>query len=395
MKRWLCLMLAAAWIGAAAPFLASAEEIGPGVGLPADAGTFTRKPEIGPGVTPQESGEGQETPAPSGILDNDFLDAAYPDPVVRPAASYTYENMAADIQKLKERYGDRMQVQVIGTSLDGREIYDLIVGNPAAPVQVLIQGGIHAREHMTPLLMMKQLETALVYYDTGHYGGRALSDLFQKAALHFVPMTNPDGVTLAQSGLAGIRSGTLQEAVRAAYETDKAEGRTGQPLEAYLKVWKSNAAGVDLNHNFPAAWEAVVTSAQGPSSSAYKGTAPLSEPESQALAALGNAYPWTATISYHSMGNILYWDVEGNRVREASQALALQISQVTGYPLNGSLGKGGFKDWMQSRQENPVPGVTIEVGSVACPLPLEEFDAVWQQNRAVWAQVLLYLTEGN
>ena len=29
MKRWLCLMLAAAWIGAAAPFLASAEEIGP------------------------------------------------------------------------------------------------------------------------------------------------------------------------------------------------------------------------------------------------------------------------------------------------------------------------------------------------------------------------------
>lgn len=95
------------------------------------------------------------------------------------------------------------------------------------------------------------------------------------------------------------------------------------------------------------------------------------------------------------MGNILYWDAEGNQVREASQALARQISQVTGYPLNGSLGKGGFKDWMQSRQENPVPGVTIEVGSVACPLPLEEFDAVWQQNRAVWAQVLLYLTEGN
>ena len=181
------------------------------------------------GVTPQESGDGQETPAATGILDNDFLDAAYPDPVVRPAAAYTYENMAADIQKLKERYGDRMQVQVIGTSLDGREIYDLIVGNPAAPVQVLIQGGIHAREHMTPLLMMKQLETALVYYDTGHYGGRALSDLFQKAALHFVPMTNPDGVTLAQSGLSGIRSGTLQEAIQAAYETDKAEGRTGQP----------------------------------------------------------------------------------------------------------------------------------------------------------------------
>lgn len=73
-----------------------------------------------------------------------------------------------------------------------------------------MQGAIHAREYMTPLLMMKQLETALNFYDTGHYDNTALSDLFQQVAVHMIPMSNPDGVTLAQSGLNGIPVGFLK-----------------------------------------------------------------------------------------------------------------------------------------------------------------------------------------
>ena len=60
---------------------------------------------------------------------------------------------------------------------------------------------------------------------------------------------------------------------------------------------------------------------------------------------------------------------------------------MTGYRTDGSDGKGGFKDWMQSK-DNPVPGITIEVGSVSCPLPLSQFDGAWQQNKAVWAQAM-------
>ena len=45
---------------------------------------------------------------------------------------------------------------------------------------------------------------------------------------------------------------------------------------------------------------------------------------------------------------------------------------------------------MQSK-DNPVAGVTIEVGSVACPLPLSEFDKVWKQNKAVWVQAMKFV----
>ena len=77
-------------------------------------------------------------------------------------------------------------------------------------------------------------------------------------------------------------------------------------------------------------------------------------------------------------------------MKDASKALADSLGTVTGYKLDGSDGKGGYKDWMQSK-DNPVAGVTIEVGSVACPLPLSEFDKVWQQNKAVWAQAMKFV----
>ena len=94
---------------------------------------------------------------------------------------------------------------------------------------------------------------------------------------------------------------------------------------------------------------------------------------------MADKYPWVATISYHSMGNIIYWDTQISKVKDGSMSLAQSISNVTGYRMDGSDGKGGYKDWMQAK-DNPVPGVTIEVGSVSCPLPVTQYDAVWQQN---------------
>lgn len=278
---------------------------------------------------------------------------------------------------------------MIGVSYDGRNIYEVIVGNVNAPKHILLQGAIHAREYMTPLLMMNQIEKALFHYDTGQYNGIMLKDMFQQTALHFIPMSNPDGVTLSQFGLDGLRSDFLKQTVLSCYARDTAEGRTALPLEQYLTLWKSNAAGVDLNHNFPADWEGVVTSATANSSSGFKGASPLSEPESQALASMADKYPWVATISYHSMGNIIYWDTQISKVKDGSMSLAQSISNVTGYRMDGSDGKGGYKDWMQAK-DNPVPGVTIEVGSVSCPLPVTQYDAVWQQNKAVWVEALMW-----
>lgn len=396
----MCVTLAAALIGSTAltfnrgSILVWADEpyeAGPGIGAGPPKGPsyiYTPKKEVGPGIKPETTEETGLLPVT--LVRNDFLDKAIANPIVKVTDKYSHQQMEADIFALKERYGDKMQVNTIGQSRDQRAIYEIVVGNPDAPKHVLFQGAIHGREYMTPLLMMNQLELALANYDTGHYDDRALSDMFAQVALHYVPMVNPDGVTISQYGLSGIRSDALKQEILACYNRDVAAGKTTLTLEEYLPFWKSNAIGVDLNHNFPAQWEEIQIPTTAGSYANYKGTFPLSEPESQALAALTNQRTWAATVSYHSMGNILYWDTEYNQSSASSLALAESISSVTGYRLDNSKGKGGFKDWVQTNGQN-APSVTIETGSVACPMPVSEYESLWNQNKSVWARVMCYV----
>ena len=97
-----------------------------------------------------------------------------------------------------------------------------------------------------------------------------------------------------------------------------------------------------------------------------QGPTPFSEPESKALSQLADQYPFAITVSYHSQGEVIYWTTSSNGAEMASNTLAEAVSVMTGYRMDSSDGKGGFKDWMQSRS-NAVPGVTLEVGRTPCP----------------------------
>ncbi|WP_432630887.1 M14 family zinc carboxypeptidase [Brotaphodocola sp.] len=355
--------------------------------------TGTTSPVIGPGMSSSNSvGPGIGGMLPQVAESTNTTDGTnafagtVTDPIVKVADKYTYDQMSQDIQKLSARYGSHMKVNVIGTSLDGRNLYEIVVGNQNAPKHILIHAGIHAREYMTPLLVMKQLEYGLAFYDSGSYNGTPLSQLFNQVAIHYVPMVNPDGISISQFGESGIRSATLRQQIRECYENDKALGRTSATYERYLLYWKADARGTDLNQNFPADWDQVSSSPK-PSYGTYKGTSSLSEPESQALANLAMSRNWALTISYHSMGNLIYWDYAGNKVKETSKALADLMASKTGYRLGGSSGHGGFKDWVQIK-DSPIPSVTIEVGSVTCPMPVSEFPAVWQHNKEVWVSAM-------
>ena len=69
---------------------------------------------------------------------------------------YGYSEMVDDLEKLSKKYGDKMSYAAVGDSLDGRKIYAVTLGNPNADKQIVISAGIHAREYLTPLLVMKQ-----------------------------------------------------------------------------------------------------------------------------------------------------------------------------------------------------------------------------------------------
>lgn len=354
--------------------------VGPGVGAPSSQNT-------GPGVVskPEES----DLPEIPGRID--YFTETVTNPVVKVVEKYSYDQMVQDIQSLSSRYGNKMQTNIFGTTPDGRNLYEIILGNQNAGKHILIHAGIHAREYMTPLLVMKQLEYGLEFYEKGSYEGQPLSNILDKVAIHYVPMVNPDGIGLSQFGISFIRSGELRQTIQQCYENDLSLGRTQAAFEHYLLYWKANARGVDLNQNFPANWESV-TSSSLPSYATYKGESALSEPESQALADLTNSRIWAATISYHSMGEVIYWDYSGNQQYQASKDLVELVAASTGYRPAGSSGHGGYKDWTQIK-ENPIPGLTIETGNVACPLPLSQYERIWYQNKMVWAAVAKYVME--
>ncbi len=320
---------------------------------PADDTSLTT-PSPGPG-----SGPGAEVP-----VDNSYYNQRLSDPVVKPVDKYSYEQMEYDISALAARYGNRMTINVIGQSLDGRNIYDIIIGNPAAPKKILFQGAIHAREYIVVPLMMQQLEYMLAFYDTGTYNDQPLSSVLNNVAVHYIPMANPDGVTLSQFGESAIRSEELRQTIQNCYTLDIADARTALSYEEYLTRWKSNARGVDLNHNFDAGWDTLNPTLNHNSFTDYKGPSPLSEPESQALANLAQQNAFSAVINYHAMGRVLYWDTEGNQKAAESYDMALAASGVTGYQVLASKGVGGYKDWLQkeirfraSRLRSAVPPV--------------------------------------
>ena len=345
----------------------------------------------GPGTTNANAAAGTDTNANAGQqADNSYYNQTLSNPVVNPVDKYSYSQMVNDISALASRYPGIVTVKSIGKSADGRDIYDVIVGNPNASKKILFQGAIHAREYIVVPLMMQQLEyLAAGFTNNGTYMTQPLSNILGQVAFHFVPMLNPDGVTISQMGENGIQSEELRQTMQAAYAADKASSRTTVSYEEYMRRWKANARGVDLNYNFAANWEGINVSLTHPSANGYKGTNPLSEPESQAIANLIQGTGFNAVINYHAMGNVIYWDTQNNQKAAESKALANAVHALNGYSVLGSKGVGGLKDWLQ--QAAGIPGITIEVGRSTCPVSFSEYPAIWNQNKAVPATLGYYV----
>ena len=216
------------------------------------------------------------------------------------------------------------------------------------------------------------------------YKGKPMKELLKNTCIHFVPMVNPDGVSLVQNGIDGIGSEELKSAVLEMAKRDKATN-----LPSYFRLWKNNLAGVNLNKNFDANWEKTVDTKGYPSKDEYKGTAQESEIESKALADLQRKEKFSASISYHTQGEVIYWYFgEGSYVEEARK-LAQTVNRNSGYTIVNSYSEnhaGGFKDFMERKYN--VPSVTIECGKGTSPVPEEQIDKIWKGQRGILPDLL-------
>ena len=305
---------------------------------------------------------------------------------------YTYGEFQRDMEVLQKNAGAALRVDEIGQTVDGNKLYDLRVGNPAAERHLLVFGGIHAREYITAQLVMRQLVQLLSDQSTnGSYENMAVRELLSNTEIHFIPMANPDGIGISQLGLEGLRTEAVRETVRQIASKD------GKALtEAYLRQWKSNANGVDLNRNFDALWESYNDHLGHASADHYKGTAPECELESKALADLTRQFQFDATLSYHTQGEVIYWNFgQEGELKDMSLLLANRVSELTGYRLDGNfqaLDTAGYKDWAISKMG--IPSLTIEAGHGGNPVDPAQMDAIWRENRNVVPMTLKLLKEG-
>lgn len=318
---------------------------------------------------------GQDTPQYVAV-DGELLDV-----VDTSKNKYSYSEMSEDLALLAEKYKDKMSYSPVGKSLDGRNIYAVKLGNPNAERQIIISAGIHGREYLTPLLVMKQLEFYLYNYDTAKYGEHTLSEIFEKYTFCILPMCNPDGVTLAQFGIDAINSESLKSTIRSIYESDKAKEYTTDAFDKYLTYWKANARGVDLNRNFDTRdWKGINNMKQ-PSYINYKGPSPLSEPESKALTDFVNSLSSPAlSLAIHSQGEIIYFDC-GEDFHTCLD-LAKTVRESCGYKIIYETRKdSAFEDWCVIGKG--IPSVTVETGkySVKEPIPQDEFESIWKSCR--------------
>lgn len=338
---------------------------------------------------------------------------------------YTYDKMKTDIETLCTTYGECLSCEVPGSSVDGRDIYEVRLGAADAEHHIFVQAAIHGREYMTAQLVMRMLEYYAANYDSGSYNGKSYRELLQNVAIHVIPMSNPDGVTISQLGAEAMYHEEIGKLVHDCYLRDRAdlvhekdangdwnwadyytwkgfdreaEGKTEIiSFEEYQKLWKSNANGVDLNQNFNAGWDDIDLRKK-PSFGSYKGAFAVSEPETQILVEEAQKREYDYYISYHSRGQLIYYDVNGNEeeTSEKSYTLASDLQKVLKYePVNTrkayNVNLGGFSDWVQLDLQGA--SVTIENGRHPCPLNIEEFEAMWQRNREAWAMLCEKLCE--
>ena len=288
---------------------------------------------------------------------------------------YSYDNLVADIETIK-KICPQIQVQSLGETFDGREIFDVVVGDLKSDNQILIFGAMHAREYITTQIVMRQLCDAIdaVNGFGGSYNGVSTSELLQGVAVHFVPMSNPDGVSISQFGLQGVKKPELRAKISA--------------MSNNLTEWKANTKGVDLNRNFDAGWQEFYGS-PSPSSERYKGAFPGSELESAALINLIQKHNFRRTISYHTCGALIYWYYkQSGAVLAESEKFANAISRETGYYLDSdytAVDAAGFKDWAVYKKG--IPSLTIETGAetggVVGVVPVSRFPEMWRRNKNV------------
>ena len=293
-------------------------------------------------------------------------------PVVPTGIPWSSDVLDCVIDGLTSRY-PFLRSRIMGRSAMGKPLYALTIGH--GPKKLLYNATHHANEWITtPILLRFAEDLSSAYARDSLLHNIPATEILEKARFILVPCVNPDGMDLVSGYLS---EGSVYQKAK---EISKNYGDIPFP-----NGWKANIRGVDLNLQYPAAWERArdIKSAQGYTSPAprdYVGSAPLTQPEARAMARLTELVCPDRILAYHAQGAVIYpnfmdFDPPGGMV------LAWRLAAASGYDVTRTPPESayaGYKDWFIQTYNRP--GYTIEAGQGVSPLPMEDFDKIYAHN---------------
>ncbi len=260
------------------------------------------------------------------------------------ARFHNYAEATAAIDQIVALKPDRMRKFSIGKTTEGRDIWAVQInssmefyddGFTSGKPGIVFMGNHHAREHLSAEIPLMLMEYLAVNMDSDPEVSRLVSsrDIF------IIPMVNPDGVEydVSTSRYKSHRKNMRQNARGGGF-------------------FDRGCLGVDLNRNYGFMW-GTGGSSDDTCSDVYMGTAPFSEPETQAIKAFVEGRPnLKVLLSYHTFSELIlypwghkYEPIDNQNAKRAYETMARTMAQWNGYtPQQSSelyIASGDTTDW--------------------------------------------------
>ncbi len=199
-----------------------------------------------------------------------------------PAGYLRQAELFARLQKLLEITPGLAKLHVIGFSgTENLPLYALEIGRKEASRAALIIGQHHGDEVLGLELSLAWAETLL----RGSGSDKQIREILRQWRFWIVPTVNPEAWRVVSAGL-----------LRNKRKNNRDTDGNG--------VLDLHTDGVDLNRNYPVFWDADLDLPTTHPN--YKGSAPASEPEIQAVLALAQRQAFDLAIFYHSSASGAY-----------------------------------------------------------------------------------------
>ena len=302
----------------------------------------------------------------------DLLTVPLSFPVVPTGIPWSSDVLDSVAEGLDARY-PFVRRRIIGRSVMGKPLYALTMGSGSRTV--LYSGTHHGNEWITtPLLLQfaEDLASAAIRESTVY--SKDARALLQTTRFIIVPCLNPDGMDIATGFLDRGPTYNRVKHIADCY-----------PAIPFPEGWKANVRGVDLNLQYPAAWERAreIKFDRGytcPAPRDYVGSEPLTQPEARAMVRLTELCSPDRILAYHTQGAVIYPQFMDFDPPD-SMPIAWQLAAASGYdvePTPPDSAAAGYKDWFIQTYNRP--GYTIEAGKGVTPLPLTDFDGIYAAN---------------